>query len=722
MEPYIAHSSPDGVREPQTLQAHLTEVAALAEGFFTHPFLREAARLSGLYHDAGKYQPDVQRHIRQHTPEKIDHASLGAQLLAMRAQTPLAFLAAAPIMGHHGGIPDCVGKSEGMRSVEARLANPIQQEARLAFEQEMGVQAVAYPTVKTLPMRSSQTCRMELYLAARMLHSALTDADALDTERYYHPERAETRGTFPPLSALQDRYETYMEGFTVQKPIDAERAQIREQCLRAAALPQGLFTLTVPTGGGKTLSSLGFALRHAATWKNIRRVIYAIPFTSIVEQNAAVFRQAVGEDAVLEHHSAVNPPDEYSLSHLATENWDAPLIVTTNVQLFQSLFDNRPSASRKLHRLQDSVIILDEAQALPDAYLRPCLNMLDALVKNYRATVVLCSATQPGYGGIWRQPPPMREMIDDPRALFERLRRTRAQDLGMLDDAALLDCLQTHPQVLCVVNNRAQAQELHAALGGEEKGAYHLSTAMCAQHRTQKLNWIRGQLQAGHLCRVISTSLIEAGVDVDFPVVYRAMAGLDSIVQAAGRCNRNGLAKELATVYLFTPAARKAPAQTERLAKITAMQVAPAFPDLLGQEALEAYFAHRFGSESNLDVKRIMAEIEEHNKVDYPYATIAERFRMIESGGEPVFIPYDAQARALIATLRETGVTGGLLRRLQRYGVTLYPNQMQELARGGCLTDCDGLRVLDVADAQLPLLYSEAYGLKVSDALALLVT
>ena len=711
MEHLIAHSSLDGVKDPQTLYEHLTAVAHIARDCFSIPFMRDAAYAIGLYHDAGKAAKVVQHHIKYNTKDKPDHSTYGGKRLAEHAHKGLGYLAAAPILGHHGGLPDCTGMAVGGRSVEARLSNKVEASTEAAFEKEMQGALVDFPQPLGMPVCSRETGKMELYLMAKMLHSALVDADRLNTEAYTRPDKAANRGHYPTLAELLPRYEQYMAKFTVREAIDQTRADIRRDCLRAADLPQGIYTLTVPTGGGKTLSSLGFALQHAAKWTNIQRIIYAIPFTSIVEQNAKVFRDVLGDEAVLEHHSAVLPPEEGTPADLATENWDATVIVTTNVQLFESLFANRPSACRKLHHLQNSVIILDEVQALPDGYLEPCLNMLDALVKDYCATVVLCSATQPTFDTLWKEKPVTTEMMADPQALAEKLRRTKMAYLGDLDDEALYQRLTAHEQVLCIVNNRAHAQKIHALLGGEAQGAYHLSTLMCPQHRTEKLDLIRARLNSGERCRLISTSLIEAGVDVDFPVVYRAQAGLDSIVQAAGRCNRNGRQQELATVYVFASTEHKAPSETERLAKITIGEIMPNHPDLLGDGAMRAYFRLRFGTGKALDQAGIFKDIQMCERIDYPYASIGERFRMIDSKGEAVFVPYNADALQALDALRRTGPSRTLMRRLQRYGVTLYPAQIADLKNKGFLYEIEGIRFLDVPNAQYWQAYDQAYGL-----------
>jgi CRISPR-associated helicase Cas3 len=606
--------------------------------------------------------------------------------------------------------------------MEQRLAEPLPPGVLEAFRAENTPE----PILRAAPrLKARETAGMELYMAIRMLHSALVDADYLDTEHYFDPQLSAQRGHRPKLAELLPKYNAYMQTLPRDGPLAGIRQEILAQCIEKAAGQQGFYSLTVPTGGGKTLSSLGFALHHAQAHPNIQRVIYAIPFTSIIEQNAEVFRKAVGSDAVLEHHSAVQTPESGTAADRAAENFDAPLVVTTNVQLFESLFSNKPSKSRKLHNFQDSVIILDEMQALPDSLLAPCLDALDALVKDFRATVVICTATQPHYDLVWRVRPEITEIIDTPSRLFARMRRTRIVVLGKLSDEALTERLSAHQQVLCIVNNRAQARQLYQALGGAAAGAYHLSTLMCAEHRTKKLREIRKRLKAGEVCRLISTSLIEAGVDIDFPVVYRQTAGLDSVVQAAGRCNRSGLQKEPAPVYLFSSdqAEHPSPAQTQRLGNMTLKELAPVYDDLLSEDALSAFFALRFSAGADLDVKHIRREIEENAKtLLFPFSSIAADFQMIQSAGEPLYIPFDETAAALLAQLPRTENPFFLLRRLQRYSVTIYANQRRALERSGSLQSCGGILYLDAAANQLKTLYTEEYGLEVDADLSFLCT
>jgi len=387
----------------------------------------------------------------------------------------------------------------------------------------------------------------------RMIYSCLVDADFLDTEAFVDPGRAEQRpvgGT--SCEDLLKSLNPHLEGIRLgssDTAVNRQRRAVLEGCRDKAVLPPGFFSLNVPTGGGKTLSSLAFALEHAVA-HNLKRIIYAIPFTSIIEQTAEVFRDALGDLAgeVLEHPSNLDPDEPRCQSlhmRLAAENFDARIIVTTNVQLFESLFASRSSRCRKLQRLAKSVIILDEAQTLPPRLLAPTLAALEELVTNYGSTVVLCTATQPAIERRGDFPIGLengRPIIDEPVSLHAALRRTSVESLGTMSNEDLVTHLREQKQALCIVNSRRHASDLFRAL--DDPRALHLSASMCAAHRSEVVAEIRRRLREGKPCRVISTQVIEAGVDVDFPAAFRATAGLDSIAQAAGRCNREGLLTE----------------------------------------------------------------------------------------------------------------------------------------------------------------------------------
>ena len=466
--------------------------------------------------------------------------------------------------------------------------------------------------------------------------------------------------------------------------MNEQRAQVRRACLAAAEREPGLFSLTVPTGGGKTLSSLSFALRHAIRY-GLGRVIYVAPFTTIIDQNADVFRRVMSPlvaegllDPVVEHHSNLDAGLETVTSRLAAENWDAPLIVTTSVQFFESLFANRTSRCRKLHRIARSVVILDEAQTLPVDLLAPSLRALRELGTHYGTSVVLCTATQPaihrrddfpiGLEGV-------REIVDDPPQLYRALRRVRVNDLGPLTDAALGRELEQYDQVLCIVNTRTHARALFEA-GTESGRRFHLSALMCPAHRAQKLAEIRTRLCDGASCQVISTQLIEAGVDLDFPAVYRSLSGLDSLAQAAGRCNRNGRLR-IGEVFVFQSEHVRSERYFHETTNVAA-QILPLYEDPLALEAIARYFELYYWQQSaRWDAKHVLDQFHLTNDRKLPFlfgfATVAGQYRLIEDGGRPVIIPWGEEGATLCEQLRETrGIPDRtLLRSLQRYTVQI---------------------------------------------------
>ena len=482
--------------------------------------------------------------------------------------------------------------------------------------------------------------------------------------------------------------------------VNRVRREVLERARTKAAEAPGLFTLTVPTGGGKTLSSLAFALEHAVRHE-LARVIYVIPYTSIIDQTARVFREAVGReggdpvDFIVEHHSAfeeerVQSREARDKLRLAMENWDAPIIVTTAVQFFESLFANKPSHCRKLHNIANSIVILDEAQTLPLGLLRPCVAALDELARNWKTSVVLCTATQPalaaadGFVGGLKE---LREIAPEPVDLHRRLRRTGICRHGQVTDAQLAERLRAAPQSLCIVNTRRHARELFQAIR-QASGSLHLSTLMCARHRGEVLHTVRRRLEEGEAVRLIATSLIEAGVDVDFPVVWRAEAGLESIVQAAGRCNREGKAAR-GDVFVFEPAdseGRRPPGDVAKRAdasrRIMRHHDDPATPD-----AVRAYFQDVYWIEDRgLDRKDILLAFHERARsFDFPFATIAREFRMIETGMVPIIVPWrgedggDDTADRYLRELDFVEHPGRVARSLQPYTVQVPPQVRRRL-------------------------------------------
>lgn len=664
--------------------------------------------MTGLLHDLGKYTGEFQRRIAGEAV-RVDHATRGAMVAVQRFGHFGALLAYA-IAGHHAGLAN--GSESGERTALCeRLKGVGLPPLEEAWQSEITLpDQIAPPPLK----RHAERTGFQLAFLARMLFSCLVDADYLDTEAFYdrvappgqpNDRNASRALATPSLKALRDRLDISLSRFASDSRVNRVRAEILSHTRLAARQAPGLFSLTVPTGGGKTLASLAFALDHAIK-HGLRRVIFVIPFTSIVEQNAAVFRSALGdlgEAAVLEHHSAfiaTQPPrsdaERYQARaklRLAMENWAAPIIVTTAVQFFESLFAARPSQCRKLHNIAGSVVILDEAQTLPLKLLRPAVAAIDELARNYRSSIVLCTATQPALkapefrGGLEN----VRELAPDPPELFRKLDRVRVRHVGTLDDDTLTAKLRTHDQVLCIVNNRRHARAVYQSLA-DLPGARHLTTLMCAKHRSQVLAEVRKRLNAGEPCRLISTSLIEAGVDISLPTVYRAEAGLDSVAQAAGRCNRNGeRAAQLSEVRVFATAnSAWAPPPELRQFSQAAQQVMrePQFrSDPLSPDAIDAYFRLLYWQKGDkeLDASDLLGLCAESRIDSLPLETMAAKFRMIDTVQIPVIVPFDDDARRDLESLRHAEKSGGLARKLQPYLVQLPRNGFDALRVAGAV-------------------------------------
>jgi CRISPR-associated endonuclease/helicase Cas3 len=528
MKRYIAHVDKESGRE-QSLEEHLKGTAQLARVFSELFGAGEFAEKIARYHDIGKYSDKFQRRIKGEKIQ-VDHSSAGAQYFYEQNKTALGLAAAYCIAGHHGGIPDGGSKSQPQAGeLYDRLQRKLEDFSAFLsdFEDDNG----KLPTPKIMLNSGFQ-----LAFFIRMVYSCLVDADWLDTECFVSGEKP--RGKFLNIESLWRLYDAKLSAY--EKPtreIDLMRTEILKNCLDMALGDSRVYTLTAPTGSGKTISSMAFALKHAAV-KSKCRVIYIVPYNTIIEQNAAVFEDMLGKQHVIQHHSGIvysnneSDPDYEKL--LATENWDAPVIVTSSVRFFESLFANRPSECRKLHNIANSVLVFDEAQMIPVPYLLPCVEAIKELVVNYRCTAVLATATQSSLDDYFK-PLELKEIVARPKEMYEFFKRVRYDStLGKLSDEELAEKLSRHNQVLCIVNTRKRAQ----ALAGMIDGALHLSTTMYPLHRSRVLSMIREKLENEERCIVISTSLIEAGVDVDFPVVYREKAGLDSIIQSAGRCNR----------------------------------------------------------------------------------------------------------------------------------------------------------------------------------------
>ena len=696
----------------QTLQSHAQNVGNSAANFAQVFGVQDIAYHTGQLHDLGKYSLEFQDRLNGGS-KPVDHSTAGAKI-AFECWGSIAIgkLMAFCIAGHHAGLANGCGEGDNRSTLKQRLA--LQFGKDIPELDSVWLQEIKLPKTLPVPLLKADVHHPYFSYAffTRMLYSCLVDADYLDTEAFYLnlENKIAERGGYPDLNALQHNFNQFINAFRrriAQAPEQTEaekrnatlnrlRSEILDHAVEQAAQPQGLFTLTVPTGGGKTFTSMAFALEHAKR-HDMRRVIYVIPFTSIIEQNAAEFCKAfgeLGEQAVLEHHSTF---DDGKLQNeatkdklrLASENWDAPIIVTTAVQFFESLFADRSSRCRKLHNIAGSVIILDEAQMLPLNLLLPIIQAIKELAQNYRCSIVMCTATQPAVqaeNGFYRGFENVREIAPKPTALFGKLRRTTVQHIGTQTDVDLLAKLGEYPQMLVIVNNRRHARSLYDQAKHLD-GTFHLTTLMCAKHRSQKLDGIRDRLKNGEPCRVIATSLIEAGVDVDFPLVMRAEAGLDSVAQAAGRCNREGKRpSENSFVWIFAPEEQwKAPPELATQAAVMRLTADSFSDDLLSTQAVAAYFAELYQLKgSELDNKKILKM---HNdtgqSLDFPFQTIADKFRMIESHMQPLIIQFDGGAENLISGLHHADHIGSLLRKLQPYTVQIPEKALAALYKAG---------------------------------------
>lgn len=764
----LAHSGGHSLAE------HLRSVAGMAGGFSqTFDAATDTQRwayLAGLWHDLGKYRPGFQRYVAlagnpdAHIEGKVGgrektHSAAGA-LWAMQqlnqANSPHGNILAYLIAGHHAGLDDWDG------GLKERLQNDDSQlELKEALAANPPASVLAHgDLVAQIPGGASGFA-----LWVRILFSCLVDADFLDTEAHFDAGKPARREGFPTLDQMRQAFDAHMAALPVaDTPVNTLRGDILRQCRSNAVLPAGFFSLTVPTGGGKTLSSLAFALEHAQTHGK-RRVIYAIPYTSIIEQTADVFRnvfKVLGDEVLIEHHSQADAAekDETMRSRLACENWDAPLVVTTNVQLFESLFAAKTSRCRKLHNIVGSVIVLDEAQQLPPAFLQPILDVLNLLVKHYGVTVLLCTATQPALNSTnyfdkskdLRGLENVREIINAPDALFANLERVKVElplDLKAATPwADIAAQVEQEDCVLAIVSTRKAARELHRLL---PKNALHLSALMCGAHRKVVIDEIKTRLQAKRdgrdvePLRVVSTQLVEAGVDMDFPVVFRALAGLDSIAQAAGRCNREGrlLEKGLpkkGRVVVFVPP-EPAPAGHLRKAVqacISTLHDQQADPLV---RALFATYFRQFYSAVDLDEKKIVEKltINDRKTLSVQFRFAAEAFRLIDDadsatvvvrypeyreefdrlrGITPVmgqrYTENREEIERLLYTLAANGPERWLMRNLQRYTVSIPQRQADKMHRQGDLTlPMPGLYALKDADN----LYDLVMGLKLESDL-----
>lgn len=692
---YIAHLRETDDKEIQLLSNHLYETGSLCWEFGNEFENGDFAAECGILHDIGKYSNEFQLRIRGEG-KICDHSTAGARIAY--GKSFFGKLAAYCIAGHHSGLLDSgtLADSGSEGTLYGRLSEDYKVPDYYRYGDEIDISKIRFSPQNIKKTNGSGGFTFAFF--THMIYSCLTDGDFLNTEAFMNGGRNRT-STICDFKEMKKLLDSKLNNFPIQKDlVNKKRAEILQQCISKASNERGLYKLTVPTGGGKTLSSMAFAINHLIA-NGLRRIIYVIPYTSIIEQNAKVFSDIFGNDYILEHHS------NYDFNHgedstdkrkyLASENWDMPIIITTNIQFFESMFSNKSSRNRKLHNIANSVIIFDEVQMFPVEYLKPCIAAISELVFNYRCTAVLCSATQPALDEFF--PIKVTEICEDPgNDIFRAFVRTKLEILGETDSETMADYMMTKEQCITIVNTRKHAKKIYDLLSGE--GNYHLSTLMCPVHRLKIINEIRDRLRYKQPCRVISTRLIEAGVDVDFPVVYRALCGLDSVIQSAGRCNREGkLVDELGhavmgKVYIFKPEEefyKRMPSSISLPIEVT-REIMRNYEDIMSPEAIEAYFNLLYfcKGKERLDSKRIMQQLEagvmkgvpnSRNIFNYDFKKVADEFKLIEEHTFAVIIPYDEISSKLIEKLEYVDELKGVLRSLQPYTVNIFKNEFEAL-------------------------------------------
>jgi CRISPR-associated endonuclease/helicase Cas3 len=723
----IAHRSEDG-RE-QSLNDHLRNTGERAGEFAAVFGAGNWGRTAGLLHDDGKASDAFQRRIRG-ANLIINHSTPGARYAFDKVTTPKGAgkLLSYCIAGHHTGLPDgSTGDDE--TCLAKRLSRT---------DIGPGVLASELPTVLEPPLLPNPRAKTDNFgfsaaFFTRMIYSCLVDADFLDTERFFEPQKSKKRkgeSDLSELKSLLDDHLAVIASHAEETAVNRLRAQILEECRAGASSCPGLFSLTVPTGGGKTLSSMAFALDHAFR-HGLERIIYVIPYTSIIEQTAAVFKVIFGPEAVLEHHSNIvwelekEDDEAEERRRLAAENWDVPIVVTTNVQFFESFYANRSSKTRRLHNVAKSVIILDEAQMLPVPVLRPTLEVVRELVDHYGATIVLCTATQPALsvndefrGGLEG----VREIMSNHLHLEPAFQRVHEKQLGTQTDEEIAQRIREENQCLCIVNTRKHARLLFQTIEGTE-GLFHLSATMCPVHRLQMLGsskqpaagTIRRRLLEGKPCRVVSTQLVEAGVDLDFPIVIRAIAGIDSMVQAAGRCNREGRIKEGGRLYIFTPEEGLPPGHFRQTAQISELVLRNGKGAILDYETVIDYFKELYwvkDHDHGLDIKGILKSFAAGAVTgDFPFKSVAELYRLIPDVQMPIIVPFDEKAVELCEELRYNTSPGRLLRLLQPYTIQVYPRVFSGLKLAGYVESLQDEHYHILTDIGMREAYDDKLGL-----------
>lgn len=666
----------------QSLTDHLDGTMRLAESFGAGMGLGAEADLLGKIHDEGKDTAAFQDYIHGRKHRRVDHSTAGAKSFFENGHIGwLQLIGGFCAAGHHTGIPDLGSKVDcaGTSTLNGRMKKCIPS---IRHPQRYLIDSTCLD-VDHLNTFIENRNALDVMMLTRMLFSCLVDADFLDTEAFMNNQPVR-KNEFSSLKEIAAMFWSRLEKdgyFRPKNALNEKRCEILHTCMRKGEGKQGLYSLTVPTGGGKTISSMAFAMKQAMKWHK-ERIIYVIPYLSIIEQTADVFRAFLGNHAVLESHSQV---DYDSLLEegseeagrvaermkLAAENWDAPVVITTNEQFFESLYANKTSRCRKLHNIANSVIILDEAQMMPVDFLKPCLHALEQLVHYYGCTVVLCSATQPELGRYLQNSP--IEIMENVGELFQFFKRVTFDIDGETDYAEIAKKLDECEQVLCIASTKKEAEKIFELLDGE---AMYLSTNLCPAHRREIIREMKTRLRDGKPCRVVSTSIISVGVDIDFPVVYLQYTGLDSLIQGAGRCNREGrqsLQKSRAHIF-WTKESKKSPFMRKEKQVTDMVRKKYSAEEMTEPSAIRTYFENWYQSnEGNLDYREI-----EKLAQSLSFAEIGKRFHLIHDSTKSVFIPFDEKAR----NIKEQLMMGNRSRQLMRAAGAYMINVRYSKAQG----------------------------------------
>ena len=733
----IAHTREDG--SIQSLPEHIEGVAQHCAQFLEQAGLPELAplgRLLAQLHDAGKAQPAFQRYILGESTAKAPHSAAGALLatsllhelseeLQLKKLPRTSQLLAYAISGHHRGLYDYgeletklknIDTKDRCKKVEGDLSELMLEVQN--WVKEHGAKTEAY--LRKLANRVEEEEQAQALI--RLLFSCLVDADFLDTEAFMDEERKgrrhEATSGYASLEVLRDRLTKHMEGFSKAGAINEARHAFLNRCrAHGRSCPKGYYSLFLPTGGGKTLSSMAWALETALKHE-AQRIIYVIPYTSIITQTAGIFREIFGEEHVLEHHSDISfaggeasqEAERYERTRLLAENWDAPIIVTTNVQFFESLFSHKVSRNRKVHSIANSVVVFDEVQMFPTEFLSPMLRLLDDLKHIYGTQLLFCSATLPPFDKDHSSP---FKKVNDYHQLSDAIQPIVPEDPELfkvfdrviyhLEEKTyateeLAQALGQHASALCIVNSRRDASQLYRALletGKEAQDVIHLSRNMCSAHLKERIAEIRQRLKEGIPTIVISTQLIEAGVDIDLPIVYRAMSGLDSIVQAGGRCNREGKRPAPGEVYVFSLSdggkAFGDIAQGQHATRFLLDNDKEPTRSSMPLELIEAYYNRYYASIESFDTKGIGESLYDEGEAKrwrFDFEQASDAFRLIDNVDHDLFVPY-ARGKDLIEELqRQTlRLDRRTMRELQQYHVSISKGKYEELKDARLLSE-----------------------------------